>query len=73
MEFNTQDMKNMSQIAGRMQGKSEDQIISELAEMIRTGQSGLTIEKAEQMFQTIMPMLTQEQKAKINKLLAELR
>jgi hypothetical protein len=46
MDFNTQDMKNMSQIAGRMQGKSEDQVISELAEMIRTGQSGLSPQKA---------------------------
>lgn len=73
MDFNTQDMKNMSQIAGRMQGKSEDQVITELAEMIRTGQSGLTPAKAEQMFQAIMPMLTQEQKNKIKKLLDELR
>ena len=73
MDFSTQDMKNMSQIAGRMQGKSEDQVIGELAEMIRTGQSGLTPQKAEQMFKAIMPMLTQEQRNKIEKLLDELR
>lgn len=73
MDFNTQDMKNMSQIAGRMKGKSENEVIKELAEMIRTGQSGLTPAKAEQMFQAIMPMLTLEQKDKIKKLLEELR
>jgi chorismate mutase len=73
MDFSTQDMRRMSQIAGKMQGKSEDQVIRELAEMIRTGESGLTPEKAEQMFHAIMPMLNQEQKSKIKKLLEELR
>ena len=41
MEFRTQDNKNMSEIAQRMQGKSEDKVISELADMIRSGQGGL--------------------------------
>ncbi|HHT65502.1 MAG TPA: hypothetical protein GX017_05355 [Clostridiales bacterium] len=73
MEFNTQDMKKMTQIAKKMQGKPEDQVIQELAGMIRSGQGGLTPQKAEQMFQMIMPMLTQEQRQKIQKLLMELR
>mgnify|MGYP000857321770 CR=1 FL=1 len=73
MEFNTQDMKKVSQIAKKMQGKPEDQVIQELAEMIRSGQGGLTPQKAEQMFQMILPMLTEEQKQKIRKLLMELR
>jgi chorismate mutase len=73
MEFSTQDMKRMSQIAKKMEGKSEDQVVRELAEMIKAGQGGLTPQKAEQMFQMIMPMLTNEQKQKISKLLNELR
>ncbi|HHU48575.1 MAG: hypothetical protein ACOYEH_03855 [Caldicoprobacterales bacterium] len=73
MEFNTQDMKNISQISQKMQGKSEEQVIRELAEMIRTGQGGLTPQKAEQMFQMIKPMLNNEQKRKIEKLLEQLR
>ena len=73
MEFNTQDMKNISQISQKMQGKSEEQVIRELAEMIRTGQGGLTPHKAEQMFQMIKPMLNNEQKRKIEKLLEQLR
>jgi len=73
MEFNPQDMKKMSQIAQKMKGKSEDEIVKELAEMIRSGQGGLTPQKAEQMFQMIMPMLNNEQKKKIQKLLNELR
>lgn len=73
MEFSTQDMKRMSQIAKKMEGKSEDQVVRELAEMIKAGQWGLTPQKAEQMFQMIMPMLTNEQKQKISKLLKELR
>ncbi len=70
--FHTQDIKNMSQIAQSMQGKPEDQVIQELADMIRRGEGGLTPKKAEQMFQMIMPMLTDEQKRKIKKLLNEL-
>jgi len=62
----------MSQIAQSMQGKPEDQVIQELADMIRRGEGGLTPKKAEQMFQMIMPMLTDEQKRKIKKLLNEL-
>ena len=73
MDLNSQDMNRLSQIARQMQGKSEDQIVKDLGEMIRTGQSGLTPEKAAQMFQMIMPMLTQDQKAKISKLLNELQ
>lgn len=72
MDFRTQDIKNMSEIAQRMQGKSEDKVISELADMIRSGQGGLTPQKAMQMFQAIMPMLTSEQKRKIKKLMEEL-
>jgi ribosome recycling factor len=70
--FHTQDIKNISQIAQGMQGKPEDQVIQELAEMIRRGDGGLTPQKAEQMFQMLMPMLTNEQKLKIKKLLKEL-
>ena len=70
--FHTQDIKNMSQIAQSMQGKPEDQVIQELADMIRRGEGGLTPKKAEQMFQMIMPMLTDEQKRKIKKLLNDL-
>ncbi|HHY83100.1 MAG TPA: hypothetical protein GX505_10555 [Clostridiales bacterium] len=73
MEFNPQDMKKMSQIAQRMKGKSEDEVVKELAEMIRSGQGGLTPQKAEQMFQMILPMLSNEQKKKVQKLLKELR
>jgi len=65
-------MKNMSEIAQRMQGKPEDQVISELAEMIRSGQGGLTPQKAVQMFQMIMPMLNSEQRRKLKKLMKEL-
>ena len=72
MDFRTQDMKNMSEIAQRMQGKPEDQVISELAEMIRSGQGGLTPQKAVQMFQMIMPMLNSEQRRKLKKLMKEL-
>ena len=70
--FHTQDIKNMSQIAQSMQGKPEDQVIQELAEMIRRGEGGLTPKKAEQMFQMLMPMLTNEQKQKIERLLKEI-
>lgn len=65
MEFNTQDMKKVSQIAQKMQGKPEDDVVKELVQMIKSGQGGITPEKAEQMFQMIMPMLDNDQKNKI--------
>ena len=72
MEFNTQDMKRMSQIAKKMQGKPEDDVIKELAQMIKSGQSGITQEKAEQMLQMIMPMLDSDQRKKVQRLVNEL-
>jgi len=73
MNISSDDMKMMSQMAKKMQGKSEDEIVREIGEMIRSGQGGLTPQKAEQMFQMIMPMLNSEQKKKLQKLLNELR
>lgn len=72
MEFNTQDMKKMSQIAKSMQGKPEDDVVKELAQMIKSGQGGMTPERAEQMIQMLMPMLDNDQKKKIQKLIKEL-
>jgi hypothetical protein len=65
MEFSTQDIKKVSQIAKKMQGKPEDDVIKELAQMIKSGQGGITPEKAEQMLQMIMPMLDSNQKKKV--------
>ena len=73
MEFNTQDMNRMSQIARQMRGKSEDEIVRELARMIRSGEGGLTPAKAEQMLRTVLPMLNNEQRRKIQKLIRELQ
>ena len=71
MEFNTQDMKRMSQIAQQMQGRP-DEVVKELARMIRSGQGGMTPEKADQMLRMILPMLNNDQKKKIQKLIREL-
>ncbi len=72
MEFSTQDIKKVSQIAKKMQGKPEDDVIKELAQMIKSGQGGITPEKAEQMLQMIMPMLDSNQKKKVQRLVNEL-
>lgn len=72
MEFSTQDIKKVSQIAKQMQGRSEDDMIKELAQMIRSGQGGITPEKAEQMLQMVMPMLDNNQKKKVQRLVKEL-
>ena len=72
MEFNQQDMKRVSQIAQKMQGKPEDEVVRELADMIRSGQAGIAPDKAEQMLQMVLPMLNNDQKSKIQKLIREL-
>lgn len=72
MEFSTQDIKKVSQIAKQMQGKPEDDVIKELAQMIKSGQGGITPEKAEQMLQMVLPMLDNDQKKKVQRLVNEL-
>jgi len=73
MDFSAQDMKKAAQIAQQFKGKSEDEAISEIVRMIKSGQGGLTPAKVEQMVSMIMPMVDDSQKRKLQRLIKELR
>ncbi|HZJ57694.1 MAG TPA: hypothetical protein VFD89_05570 [Clostridia bacterium] len=69
MDINKDSLETMAGLFGNLEGKSEDEMISELARMIRAGQGGITVDKARQMIQTILPMTDSNQKRKLEKLL----
>lgn len=73
MDIGSQDLRRMLNMAQNMQGKSEDELIRELANMIKSGQGGITSGKAENMIKAIQPMLEPSQKRMLDKLLKELR
>ena len=56
MDINKDNLEAMAGLFGSLEGKSEDEMISEVARMIRAGQGGITVGKAKQMIQTILPM-----------------
>ena len=72
MDISKGALEKLAEMMGDMDGKSEDELISELAVMIKSGQGGLTPKKAKQMIHTIMPMLSGSQKRKLEKLLRAL-
>jgi len=68
-----QDIRRLLQMVQSMQGKSEDEMIRELAAMIKSGKGGITREKAEGMIKAIMPVLEPQQRRKLDRLLRELQ
>jgi len=63
----------MEMIARRMHGKDEDEVIEELAKLIKSGQTGLTSERTMELIRSIEPMLDSGQKKKLAKLYAKLK
>lgn len=66
-------LEKMASLFTDLDGKPEDELVAELARMIKTGQGGITPSKARQMIQTILPMMDVNQKRKLEKLLRALR
>lgn len=73
MDISNKDMKIAAQMVQSMKGKSEDDMIRELSKMIKSGQGGITPEKAEQMISMFFPMVNQDQRIKLEKLLREIK
>lgn len=72
MDMNSDSLEKMAGLFSGLEGKSEDEMIRELAQMIRSGQGGMTPAKAKQMIQTILPMMDGSQRRKLEKLLRSL-
>ncbi len=73
MNLSSQDLRKMEMIAKKMQGKDEDEVVDELAKLIKSGQAGLTPERTLEMIRAIEPMLDTRQRRKLAKLSAKLR
>lgn len=73
MDINRDSLEKMAGLFNDLDGKPEDELIAELANMIRSGQGGITASKARQMIQTILPMMDRNQRRKLEKLLRALR
>ncbi|HZJ82977.1 MAG TPA: hypothetical protein VFD57_04115 [Clostridia bacterium] len=68
MDINNQDLEKMASVLGDLEGKPEDEMISELANIIKTGQGGITSKKAKMMIKTVLPMMDPSQRRKLEKL-----
>ncbi|MDN5276348.1 MAG: hypothetical protein PWR01_313 [Clostridiales bacterium] len=73
MNTGNQDMRKLLQMVQSMQGKSEDELIREVAAMIKSGKGGITREKAVGMIMAVMPVLEPQQRKKLERLLRELQ
>lgn len=72
MSMGNQDIGKLLQMVQSMQGKSEDELIREIAAMIKSGKGGITREKAVGTIKAIMPVLEPQQRKKLERLLKEL-
>lgn len=72
MDISKDALNKLYRMMDKMEGKSEDELIAEIAKMIKSGQGGLTVNKAKQMINTVMPMLDGAQRKKLSKLMRAL-
>jgi len=72
MDIGNEDLKKVTQMLKKAKGKTDDELIKDIARMIRTGQGGITPEKARNLIKMVAPMLEASQKVKLEKLLNEL-
>lgn len=73
MDFSTQDIRKAQEMAQKLKGKSDGDAIASLAQMIRSGQGGISVEKAEQMISMLLPMVDDAQRRKLQQLIREIR
>ena len=68
-----QKMKEMEGILRSLRNKPTDEIIDEIAQMIKTGDAGVDKVQARRMMDMIKPFLTNEQRKALTKLESRIR
>lgn len=68
MDIGRDALNKLSKMMEEIEGKSEDELIAEIAYMIKSGQGGLTPNKAKQMINAMMPLLDGAKRKKLSKL-----
>ena len=71
MDIGSQDIKRLMQAFQSVQGKSEDELIRELVDMIKSGKGDLP-RKAESIIKAVEQMVNPKQRRILDKLLREL-
>ena len=72
MDINKDNLEKMAGLFDKLEGKHENQVIEEIAQLIKSGQAGITPNKAKQMIRTILPMMDSSQRRKLEQLLRAL-
>lgn len=73
MDINGEDIKKIVRAAQKVKGKSDEELIKDIAQMIKSGQSGIDASKAKNLIKMVSPMLEAHQREKLEKLLKELK
>lgn len=68
-----QKMKEMEAILMSLRNKPADEIINEIAQLIKTGEAGVDAAQAHRMLGMIKPFLTDEQRKALGKLESRIR
>ena len=68
-----QKMREMEEILRSLRNKPMDEIIDEVAQMIKTGDAGIDKVQARRMMEMIKPFLTDEQRKALVKLESRIR
>jgi predicted nucleotidyltransferase len=73
MDINSEEIKKIVRAAKIAKGKSDEELIKDIAQMIKSGQGGIDSSKARNLIKMVAPMLESQQRDKLEKLLNELK
>lgn len=70
MDINKDDLRKAANMAKSINKKGD--VVGQLADMIRSGKSGISKQKAKDMIKAVRPMVSREQGLTLDKLLKEI-
>lgn len=73
MDINSEDINKIVRVAKKAKGKSDEELIKDIAQIIKSGQGGIDASKAKNLIKMVAPMLDSHQREKLEKLLKELK
>ena len=72
LDINKDNLQKMGGLFDKAEGTPENQVIAEIAQLIKSGPAGIMAYKAKQMIRIILPMMDRNQRRKLEKLLRAL-
>lgn len=71
--LNSKDIQQLQRMMTAVKNRPEDEVIEEFSEMIKSGKSGMSIPQAINLIGMVQPMLNQQQRNTVQKLLKKLK